>query len=48
MIKVRNIPSVANNETLPMLFETKWNDGGESNNIVYDQGQGTALLMLGH
>ena len=46
MIKVSNIRSDVNRDTLEMIFESKRYGGGDTENIVYHQGQGTAAITF--
>jgi len=46
ILKVSNIPSGFNKDTLVMLFESKRNGGGDTDNIVYDQQKGTAVITF--
>lgn len=45
-IKASNIPSHATKGNLETIFKTTWNGGGAIDNIVYDQGEGTAEITF--
>src|SRR6218665_1174912 len=45
-IKVSNIPSLATKWNLESIFNSRWNGGGAIENIVYDQGEGTAEITF--